>query len=297
MALGFVPFLFSLIICGIIGLFGWKLILALYPQYSEIQQGFTYNGHWYIAFFVFLSLAITFAIYKKFTKKFNEPSFYVAPLFFWLLINVAVFIILKGAAFFIIPVFFGLVSFFVMLRQERPNLLAMVLLAAPAIFIFAPLIQFFPVGLGLKMLVISSVFTVLLFTLVWPVFGYYKGKGILSVLCLLLSIFFFIKAHSKSDFSEQRKKPNSLVYYKDADTDKTYWLTYDKDIDEWTQQYLGENPKNASKVLGEAPYNKYGTNFSYASEAPEKIIPDFEVILEKDTVIDEFAKCQIYHCA
>ncbi|SRX52701.1 M20/M25/M40 family metallo-hydrolase [Aequorivita sp. CIP111184] len=286
MALGFVPFLLSLIFCGLIGLFGWKLILSLYPQYSEIQQGFTYNGHWYIAFFVFLSLAITFAIYKRFTKKFNEPSFYIAPLLFWLFINVAVFIILKGAAFFIIPVFFGLLSFFVMLRQERASLLAMALLAAPALFIFAPLIQFFPVGLGLKMLVISCVFTVLLFSLLWPVFGYYKWKGILSVLCFLLAVFFFIKAHTKSDFSEERKKPNSLVYYKDTDTNKTYWLTYDKEIDEWTKQYFGEKPENASKVLGEASYNKYGTNFIYAAKAPEKNIPDFEVILNEDTLVE-----------
>ncbi|MCB0454497.1 MAG: M28 family peptidase [Aequorivita sp.] len=285
-ALGFVPLLLSLISCGIVGFFGWKLILALYPQYLEIQQGFTYNGHWYIAFFVFLSLAITFAIYKKFTKKFNVPSFYVAPLFFWLLINVSVFIILKGAAFFIIPVFFGLLSFFVMLRQERPNLLAMALLAVPAIFIFAPLIQFFPVGLGLKMLVISCVFTLLLFALLWPVFGYYKGKGLLSVLCFLLAIFFFIKAHSKSDFSEERKKPNSLVYYKDADANKTYWLTYDKEIDEWTQQYLGEKPETASNILDEVAYNKYGANFSYAAAAPEKNIPDFEVILKQDTLVE-----------
>tara|TARA_R110002020_G_scaffold188940_5_gene387848 strand:- start:8588 stop:9958 length:1371 start_codon:yes stop_codon:yes gene_type:complete len=285
-AAGFVPFLLSLVSCGLVGFFGWKLILAIYPQYVEIQQGFTYNGHWYIAFFVFLSLAITFAIYKKFSKKFNEPSYFIAPLLFWLLINLAVFIILKGAAFFIIPVFFGLLSFFVMLRQERPNLLAMALLAAPALFIFTPLIQFFPVGLGLKMLVISCVFTVLLFALIYPVFGYYKMKGLLSVVCVLLAAFFFIKAHTKSKFSEERKKPNSLVYYKDADTDKTYWLTYDKEIDEWTQQYLSENPEDASKILGEASYNKYGTNFSFAKEAPLKTIPDFEVILEADTLVE-----------
>lgn len=286
MALGFVPFLLSLIICGVVGFFGWKLLLILYPQYAEIHQGFTYNGHWYIAFFVFLSLAITFAFYKKYTQKFSEPSFYIAPLLFWLLINVAVFIILKGAAFFIIPVFFGLLSFFVMLRQERPHLLAMALLAAPALFLFAPLIQFFPVGLGLKMLVISCVFTVLLFALLWPVFGYYRMKGLLSVLCLVLAVLFFGIAHSKSDYSEERRKPNSLVYYKDADTEKTYWLTYDKEIDEWTQQYLGEKLAIASTIFGDAAYNKYGTNFSYAADAPEKNIPDFEVILEEDTLVE-----------
>lgn len=286
MATGFVPFLLSLIICGIVGVFGWKLILAIYPQYLEIQQGFTYNGHWYIAFFVFLSLAITFAIYQNFGKKFNEPSFYVAPIFFWLIINLAVFIILKGAAYFIIPVFFGLLSFFVMLRQERPNLLAMALLATPAVFIFTPLIQFFPVGLGLKMLVISCVFTVLLFALLWPVFGYYKMKSLVSVLCLIFSVFFFIKAHSKSDFSEERKKPNSLVYFKDVDANNTYWLTYDKEIDEWTKQYLGEKPEDASKILEDAAYNKYGTNFFFAAEAPEKNIADFEVILDEDSLVE-----------
>lgn len=289
-ALGFVPLLLSLIICGIVGVFGWKLILALYPQYFEIQQGFTYNGHWYITFFVFLSLAITFAIYKKFTNKFNEPSYYVAPLLFWLLINVAVFIFLKGAAFFIIPVFFALLSFFVMLRQERPNLLAMALLAAPSLFLFAPLIQFFPVGLGLKMLVISCVFTVLLFGLLWPVFGYYKMKGLLSTVCLLLAILFFGIAHSKSDFSEEGRKPNSLVYYKDADADKTYWLTYDKEIDEWTRQYLGENPEAASQILGDVAYNKYGTKFSFANRAPQKTIPNFEVILKADTLVENLRK-------
>src|SRR5690606_15545464 len=150
----------------------------------------------------------------------------------------------------------------------------------------APLIQFFPVGLGLKMLVISCVFTLLLFALLWPVFGYYKGKGLLSVLCFLLAIFFFIKAHSKSDFSEERKKPNSLVYYKDADANKTYWLTYDKEIDEWTQRYLGKKPETASNILDEVAYNKYGANFSYAADALEKNIPDFEVILKKDTLVE-----------
>ncbi len=285
-AIGFLSLLLSLSISGLLGFFGWKLLLGLYPQYQEIQQGFTYNGHWYIAFFVFLSLAITFAVYKKFNSKYNEPSLYVAPLFFWLLINTAVAIILKGAAFFIIPVFFGLISFFVILKQERPNLLLTTLLGVPAIFIFAPLIQFFPVGLGLNMLALSAGFTVLLFGLLLPIFSYYKMKNLLSGLSFILAVSFFITAHSKSDFSVERKKPNSLVYYNDVDAGKTYWLTYDKQVDAWTQKYLGENPENATKYLDEAAYSKYGINYTYATEAPQKAIPDFEVILDKDTLVN-----------
>lgn len=291
-ALGFVPLLVSLAISGVIGFFGWKLLLILYPQYLEIQQGFTYNGHWYIAFFVFLSLAITFAVYKRFTKKQNEPSLYVASLFLWLLINLAIFIILKGAAFFIIPVFFGLLSFFVMIRQHRPNLLAMTLLAIPAIFIFVPLIQFFPVGLGLKMLVISCVFTVLVFGFLLPIFSYYKMSNMLAVLCLLLAVFFFVKAHLSSDFSEERRKPNSLIYYQDVDTDTSLWLTYDKEIDEWTETYLGQNPEKASKYLENISYSKYGINFSFAAEAPKIAIPEFELILENDSLNGNFRNIQ-----
>jgi hypothetical protein len=100
MAKGFLPFLISLLTCGLIGVFGWKFLLKIYPQYAEILQGFTYNGHWYIAFFVFLSLGITFFVYRRFTKRGQEASLYIAPLFFWLLINGVVFIVLKGAAFF-----------------------------------------------------------------------------------------------------------------------------------------------------------------------------------------------------
>lgn len=289
---GFLSFGTLLLLTGIIGYFGWKLLLALYPQYTEIQQGFTYNGHWYIAFFVFLSLAIAFWAHRKFAKNFSQPSLYVAPLFFWILINAVVFAVLKGAAFFIVPVFFGLLSFLIMLKQKRPNLFLMVLLAAPAIVIFSPLIQFFPVGLGLKMLVISCVFTILLFGLLLPVFGYYKRKGILGILCLVLAMVFFVVAHAKSDFSEERRRPNSLVYYTDADAEQSYWLTYDRTLDEWTEKYLGKEPQAATEYLDNVSYSKYGIGYTYAAPAPQMAIPPFQVIVEKDSVVDKIRSVQ-----
>lgn len=284
--IGFAPLITTLLISGIAGYYGWKLLIYIYPQYTEIQQGFTYNGHWYIAFFVSLSLAISFAVYKKFNRNRNESSLYVAPLFLWILINIAVAIFLKGAAFFIIPVFFGLLSFYIMLRQGHPNLLAMAILATPALAIFVPLIQFFPVGLGLKMLVISCIFTVLVFGLLLSVVSYYRLKKVLSILSLLFAVFFFIKAHSKSDFSENRKKPNSLLYYEDADSEKAFWVTYDKNIDVWTKKYLGEKPDDASMYLDRASYSKYGFNYTFATETPKRNILPSEIVLMKDSVFD-----------
>lgn len=289
-ARSFVPFLLAFVSCGLIGFYGWNLLLILYPQYSEIQHGFTYNGHTYISFFVLVSLAILFGVYHRYSKKTNVASLLIAPLIFWLLINVMVAIYLKGAAFFIIPVFLGLLSLWLLIRQEKPNLILMVIIGALAIFMFVPLIQFFPVGLGLKMLVGSCLITALLFGILLPVFGFYSKKGILSAVFILLAIVFFIKAHLTSNFTAERQKPNSLVYYYDADTDETYWATYDKILDDWTKGYLGENPEEASNYISYASGSKYAKGYSFAVEAPAKNIPLFKAVLNSDTIINDIKK-------
>ena len=289
-AKGFLPFLIALVICGVIGVYGWKLILVMYPQYLEIQHGFTYNGHTYISFFVLITLAVLFGVYHRFSKNINVSSLLIAPLTFWLLINVLVAIYLKGAAFFILPVFLGLLSLWILIRQEKPNLILMVLIGVLAIFMFAPLVQFFPVGLGLKMLVGSCLFSVLLFGILIPVIGFYRMKRILSGAFLLLAIGFFIKAHLTSDFSSERQKPNSLVYYYDADAGENFWATYDQVLDDWTKGYLGENPGNASDFISYASGSKYNSGYLFAVEAPDKKIPLFEAVLNKDTIINETKK-------
>jgi len=285
---GFGAFLVSLIICGVIGYFGWTILKAIYPQYNDIQHGFTYNGHWYIAFFVLLSIAICFKVYKRYKAQYHVANFYVAPLVFWLIINIAVAVILKGAAYWIIPVFFGLLSFFVLLRQEKPSLLLLTLLGVPAIFFFSPLIQFFPVGLGLKMLVASSAFVVLTFGLLLPVFGFYRWKNFIAVVTLVMAMVCFVTAHVKSDYTEDRKKPNSLLYYQDQDKNENYWLTYDTNLDEWTKGYLGDTPERASKYIEGAAASKYNGGFSYAKVAPAKDIATATIRLETDTIARDY---------
>lgn len=287
---GFLPFLISLVISGIIGFYGWKALVYFYPQYQEIQHGFTYNGHTYILFFVFLTLGILFRTYHIFTKKIIDTNILIAPLVFWMIINGVVALYLKGAGYFIIPVFFALISLWVSIKQEHPNKFLMLIFAIPAIFLFAPLVQFFPVGLGLKMIVLSCVFTVLLFGLLLSVTRFYKMKKTLSYLSFIIATLFFISAHTASNFSEERQKPNSLLYYQDTNNQKAYWLTYDKTLDDWTKGYLGDTPEKASNYNLNTENSKYNTGYSFASEAPKKEIPLFETILNDDTIIDSYRK-------
>ncbi|MES2853931.1 MAG: M28 family peptidase [Bacteroidota bacterium] len=282
---GFIPFLGSLIVTGLITFFGWKGLLAVYPQYNDLLNGFTYNGHAYIAAFVLLALAISLVFYNRFSAKKVTMNHYVAPLFIWIVINGALAFSLQGAGFLIIPVYFGLFLFAAFIITQKSRKILSLIFSIPALIIIAPFIQMFPVGLGLKVLFGSAILTVLTFTLLLPVFGTFAKKGIWSLVFFVLAIGFFAKAHSESGYEYGKAKSNSLLYVYDADTDKANWVTYDTNLDSWTKSYLGENPKDAS-ILNETPlFSKYNSGFTYAAEAPKKDILKPSIAFLEDRIV------------
>ncbi|MEN9907661.1 MAG: hypothetical protein RLZZ540_802 [Bacteroidota bacterium] len=283
---GFIPLIGSLFSAALITFFGWKLLLQIYPQYNDLLNGFTYNGHSYIAAFVLLSIAICFAFYHFFTPNKISANHFVAPLLIWLLINAGIAFGLQGAGFLIIPVYFGIFMFgFYILTQKYSPLLNLIF-GIPALLIIAPFIQMFPIGLGLKLLFGSAILTTLCFGLLLPTFGNYVQKGTWSLLFLLASIGFFAKAHSESDYEKGKAKSNSLVYLYDADTNSAQWLTYDKNLDSWTKSYLGENPKTPRGLDAIPLFSKYDSQFTFAAKAPIKNIPQPTIDFLTDSISD-----------
>ncbi len=284
-AKGFIPFLIALTLSGAITFFGWKGLLLLYPQYQDLLNGFTYNGHDYIAAFVLLTLSISLGAYHFFSAKKVTMSNYIAPLFVWLLINGAIAFYLEGAGFLIILIYFGLFIFGYFILTQRTNRWFNLILSIPTLFIIAPFIYMFPVGLGLKILFGSAILTVLTFGLLLPVFGTFAKKGQWSLAFLLISLGFFAKAHLNSGYEKGKAKSNSLVYLYDTNVQKAYWLTYDKNLDNWTKSYLGNNPENA-KIQNEIPlFSKYNNPFTFQADAPFKVIQPATITFLKDSII------------
>ena len=265
---GFIPFLGSIIASGLLTFLGWKGLLMLFPRYIDLLNGFTYNGHAYITAFVLLSLAICFAFYHRFSAKKVTKNHYVAPLFIWIIINGILAFSLKGAGFLIIPVYFGLYLLGSFIITQKSHKRLNLILSIPALIIVVPFIQMFPIGLGLKVLFGSAILTVLTFGLLLPVFGAFAKKEKWAIVFFVLAIAFFAKAHSESGYESGKAKPNSLLYVYNADTHKANWATYDTNLDSWTKQYLGENPKEAKSLNEYALYSKYNSGFTYASATP-----------------------------
>ena len=281
---GFVPLLGSLVTAGLLTYVGWKLLLNFYPQYNDILHGFTYNGHDYIYAFTSMTLAICFLFYHNDSKRNPEMSQMVAPLFVWLFINLAIAFKLQGAGFLIIPVIASslMLGFYVL--TQKSGWVLNCLLAIPTLIILVPFIQMFPIGLGLKILFGSSILTVLTFTLLLPIFGSFTKKRIWAIFFILVAIGFFVKAHQASGYTNEKAKPNSLVYILDADSNKANWATYDINLDVWTKTYLGEKPKTATALNSKKLYSKYGSQYTFMADAPVKTITKPTIEFLRDTV-------------
>lgn len=279
--LGFKALISSLVLVGLLGFFGWKLLLQFYPQYSEIQQGFPYNGDLYISAFIALSGGLLFLIYHAFSKRSGNKGLLVAPLALWLIICTVISFTFKGASFFIIPVLFFEIILALMIWKNNLNPLFVLLLLIPCIFIFSPLILFIPVALGLKMIFISLLLFLLQFWMILAVFERFKRKNWMGALAIALGVFFLVEAHLESEFSEDRPKPNSLVYTLDKDKEKAQWSTYDNIFDEWNQPYFAERKKAKSDQKDGG--SKYGEGFTYTQRARVKEIPGVQYEIKKDS--------------
>ena len=292
---GFYPFIASLLTSAALAFFGWRLLLKIHPQYNDILHGFTYNGYYYIAAFVSLTIAICFWFYKDFFKKRSKQDLLVVPLFFWLLLNGFIAFYLPGAAFFILPVIILLgILFISKFSISKVNMLLLfTLFSIPVLIIFAPLVKMLPVGLGLKMLVVSAVFTVLLFGFLVPVFQQYKDHKKLSFVFLLIGLMALISASVYSSYSVDQRKPNSVLYVFDSNKNEAYWASYNNEMDEFTKQFLGENP-----IVGSYDANttasKYNTNIQLYTKTEIRNLEKPLISIVIDTIIGSDRKLTLH---
>ena len=283
---GFIPFLVSLILCGGISYGLWEILLIIHPHYNDMLHGFTYNGYQYIIAFVFLNLWFLFTIYKRTTKEEKPTNLLVAPLFFWLLLNFIISNSLKGAGFFIIPVISALlilaIAIFLNLKDSVKRVL-FTLLSIPTIYIFAPMIKMFPVGLGLKILFVSGLFIVLVFGLM--ILSFHQKKSFWTQKWTgFLALLFFGIATYNSGFSVDNKKPNSLVYIENYDAKTAYFGTYNTTLDRYTKQVF-KGDFTEGEIENAETKSKYNTRFKYAKKTTYKAISSSVIRTELDTII------------
>ena len=291
---GIIPFIISLFVCISLTVVLWNFIVFLNPEHADMLHGFTYNGYFYIFGFIFFNLFCLLLIYRPFFDKFSDLNLIIFPLLFWIIINLLISLFLKGAAYFIIPVYFVLFSIlaaFIFDLKTNKLMIVWTCLSIPLIYMFAPQLKMFPVGLGLKNLFISSVLLILVFSLLLPIFSNYSHKKHMISLTGLTTLILFFMAFLNNGFDEENKKPNSIVYYTDLDKAESFWMSYDKNLDDFTKQFLGENPStDVDKFVSRS---KYSTSYRYINKTNYRDISSSTVEVLTDSVYGNKRKVSI----
>ena len=291
---GIIPFIISLFVCISLTVVLWNFIVFLNPEHADMLHGFTYNGYFYIFGFIFFNLFCLLLIYRPFFDKFSDLNLIIFPLLFWIIINLLISLFLKGAAYFIIPVYFVLFSIlaaFIFDLKTNKLMIVWTCLSIPLIYMFAPQLKMFPVGLGLKNLFICSILLILVFSLLLPIFSNYSHKKHMISLTGLTTLILFFMAFLNNGFDEENKKPNSIVYYTDLDKAESFWMSYDKNLDDFTKQFLGENPStDVDKFVSRS---KYSTSYRYINETNYRDIASSTVEVLTDSVYGNKRKVSI----
>ena len=291
---GIIPFIISLYVCISLTVVLWNFIVFLNPEHADMLHGFTYNGYFYIFGFIFFNLFCLLLIYRPFFDKFSDLTLIIFPLLFWIIINLLISLFLKGAAYFIIPVYFVLFSIlaaFIFDLKTNKLMIVWTCLSIPLIYMFAPQLKMFPVGLGLKNLFICSILLILVFSLLLPIFSNYSHKKHMISLTGLTTLTLFFMAFLNNGFDEENKKPNSIVYYTDLDKAESFWMSYDKNLDDFTKQFLGENPStDVDKFVSRS---KYSTSYRYINKTNYRDISSSTVDVLTDSVYGNKRKVSI----
>ncbi len=284
MGRGFVLFLCAIVMSAGTAFFGHKICFAIYPQFTDVLQGFPYNGHIYIAGFVLISIAVGFLFYSNAKNEFAILNYSIAPISIWLLINAGIVFYIPGGSYFIIPIYFALIMLGYNIITQHPGRILNLLCAIPAIIVFSPFIFTLPIGLGIKVIAGSAALTVLLFGLLLPIFGIFNRKGIWAILFLIASIGCFVWAHFAGGYEVVKALPDSLLYVYYSDVDKAYWTSYDEKADDWTKTFLNEKPRSVGALNSNRIPSKYNTAFTLAAEALPRELAEPLVMFEKDSV-------------
>jgi hypothetical protein len=295
MAFGFIPLLLVLSSIGLGSFYGWKLLLKIHPGYREIVHGFTYNGHLYVIGFVSLALWLTLWIYQKYLVKRTAVHLFFAPLVTWLLINFAMAVYLPGAGFFALPLFTGIIIFWLFISKPKDStkkVIVATILSLPTLLIMVPLIEMFPIALGLQMVLIATLISSLVLLLLLPIWASYAGLKNLNKLFLITALLVFASASFTAGFDEDSKRPDSIIYLRNEANSIGYWGSRDLQTDEFTRQFLGENP-----VQGRAPEKAFTDagigNYNYHKPAASIDLEPTRVEILSDTVISDLREVRI----
>ncbi|GAA0852972.1 M20/M25/M40 family metallo-hydrolase [Aliiglaciecola litoralis] len=289
--IGLLPAGLSVGIAIFVGVGGWALLTWLYPQFNDIPQGFTYNGHSIIVSGILLTLSLGAWLYRWMMARFSKvssASWYVAVVLIWLLINLGIALYLTGAGFFILVSFASLAIFaLVIFNRSHSNLSAIciTLLSIPTLVLLTPQIPVFVIGLGLSSLYIATTLSMLVLMTLLPLLFVLKGVRSIQLFMLAGAVISLIGVVQTADYSADRKKPSSVNYVYDTQSDQAYLFSFNQRLDEFSLQFFEQVDRSNEALKGIYPITRWRYPH-YVKAVPALTLQATSYLVKRSSTVD-----------
>lgn len=225
----------------------WRGILKLYPGYSRLLIGETYNSQWYVTGFALLGLLAAFLIHQVIKRWLNAREQFLGAAALWCLFLVITTIVMPGAAFLFAWPLLAMLLFAALLADtvlQKGGIfawLALFLFAAlPSMLIVVPVIYQVAAALTVRQIGVVMLVEGLLLVLLVPMLAMFCGKRILPLGLFASVVFCFFAAGNHAAFDVSHPAPNALVLVQ-SPQQHTLWLSTDTELDGWTSQFIGKD--------------------------------------------------------
>lgn len=231
-----------------------KLIVLMYPHYTNFYSYNFYNATQYFVVIEGIVLATFVLLFKKVVRGTSLESILLGCVMAMLVLMVVVKFMFNTGAYLIYYPLIALMVVYLLLFLRNISLqshttlygITQLFVIAPAILLWMPMAYVIFVAFSLilpfgPVLMLAFCAPFLLTSLA---FVQTFGRQIVWAFPILLIIIGFIKAHNQAGYDKRHPLQSELMYAIDADSSKAYWVSTQKKLDAWNGKYFSSTQKD-----------------------------------------------------
>ena len=268
-----------------------RLVLIVYPYYSNFYSNNFYNATDYFIAIAGLVLLSYIFLFKKAAGSKSHESITLGVVFVMLLLMIGIKLKLNTGAYLIyypsiVMMLVQLVCFAGNItRENQPAFygLSQLIFIAPAILLWLPMARTIFIAFSLILPFGAVLMLAFCAPFLLDALSYSKawGKNFAYILPALLIVIGAFKAHLHSGYDQRHPLQSELMYAIDSDHKKAYWISTQMKLDEWNRKYFSSSAKESFDEF----YSGSGNSF-WKSNAAFKEYPKGKIEVLKDSIAE-----------
>jgi hypothetical protein len=282
---GFLGFVLSVALAPFVYTVVWRIRRVIHNALGIATQADIYNAGTYLFGFLALTLALMAALYVLYRRRTSAQNLLAGGALGWLILVFVLALTAPGAAYLLLwPLLFSLLALGYLFatdgfaKNSFVPLAVASLGAIPAILLLAPTIHQVFNALVMNSILWISIIAALLFWLLIPQIDLLtaRRRWALPLAALALALGALVVGGRSSGFDASKPQETHLFYAMNANTGAAVWASAADRPDEWTKQYLTDNPKRGA--IPEYIPSRFNRLMSNAAPAATLAGPEIQLL-------------------